>query len=164
MGAGKSSVGRALANRTGLPLFDIDELVTARLGVSIAEIFARDGEEGFREAETAELAQLPRAAAVIVTGGGIVLRSQNVAALQRLGIVVHLTADEATLYERAMRRPTRPLLQAENPRERFTHLLRVRAPLYDAAANASVVTSALRHEEVVDAVLEELARVRRRAN
>ena len=124
MGAGKSSVGRALARRTGLPLFDTDQLVSERLGLPITEIFAQRGEDEFRACETAVLAEIPAQPAIVVTGGGIVLRAENVAAMKRLGTVVHLTADEETLFERATRRATRPLLKTSDPRATFAELLR----------------------------------------
>ena len=156
MGAGKSSIGRALAHRTGLPLYDTDELVARRLGMPITDIFAQHGEAAFRDAETTELCGLQPQPAIVVTGGGIVLRSENVNALRRLGVVVHLTADEATLFERATRRATRPLLQTENPRARFAQLLQTRDALYLGAADVTLDTSGLRRDEVVDSVLDEL--------
>ena len=157
MGAGKSSVGRALARRTALPLFDTDQLVSERLELPITEIFAQRGEEEFRACETTMLAEIPREPAIVVTGGGIVLRTENMAAMKRLGAIVHLTADEDTLFERATRRATRPLLKTDDPRATFAELLRARAPLYSAAADVAVDTTGLRHEEVVTAVLEAIA-------
>ena len=161
MGAGKSSVGRALARRTGLPLFDTDALVSERLGASIAEIFATRGEDEFRAGETTVLAKIPAQPAIIVTGGGIVLRADNVATMKRLGTVVHLTADEETLFERATRRASRPLLQTDDPRATFAGLLNARAPLYLAAADVTVDTTGMRHEEVATAILEAVARLER---
>src|ERR1043166_9056783 len=116
MGAGKSSVGRLLARRTGLACFDTDELVAAEFGLSIPEIFEKYGEERFRDAETEVLRKLfvPQPI-MIVTGGGIVVRHANVDLLKELGTVVWLTADEATLFERASRRGERPLLTTPNP-------------------------------------------------
>jgi shikimate kinase len=157
MGAGKSSAGRALARRTRLPLFDTDALVSERLGMSIAEIFAQRGEDEFRAQETATLLAISPAPSVVVTGGGVVLRSENVTAMKQLGIVVHLTADEETLFERATRRAIRPLLQTADPRATFAELLHARAPLYESAADVVVDTAGKRHEEVVTAVLEAVA-------
>jgi shikimate kinase len=158
MGAGKSSTGRALARKTGLPRFDTDEIISNRFGLSVTEIFVQYGEEEFRNAETETLRQLSEAAssAVIVTGGGIVLRPENVAMLRKLGGVVSLEADEETLFSRISRRPTRPLLQTENPRSTLAELLRVRAPLYHAAADVRLDTSRLTHDEVADAILKGL--------
>ena len=154
MGSGKSSTGRALARKTGWPRFDTDESVAARFGRDIAGIFAEFGEEKFREAETEALRELSGAApCIIVTGGGIVLRPENVELLRRLGTVVHLDADDETLFERVSRRTTRPLLQTEDPRGTLTKLLRERQPIYREAADLRVDTSRLTHEEVAEAVL-----------
>ena len=162
MGAGKSSTGRALAQRTGLPLFDTDQLVSARAGLSIPEIFAQRGEDEFRACESAALSGIPPEPSVVVTGGGVVLRRENVVCMQSLGTVVHLTANEKTLFERATRRrATRPLLQTENPRPRFAELLRARAPLYARAADVTLQTDTMRHDEIVDAILEALAKFER---
>jgi shikimate kinase len=153
MGSGKSSVGRELAARTRLPIYDTDRMVAQRVGLSIAEIFARRGEEAFRDCETEALEQLPRVPAIIVTGGGVVLRAANVRRLRELGPVVHLEANEETLFARVSRRSSRPLLQTADPRGTVSELLRKRAPLYRAAADFSVDTSELSHQEVADAVL-----------
>jgi shikimate kinase len=155
MGAGKSSAGRALARKLGWPRFDTDEMVSARMGLSIPEIFAQLGEAVFRDAESDALGQLPEGtAAIIVTGGGIVLRPENVQALRRLGRVVHLEANEETLFQRISRRAARPLLQTENPRATLAELLGVRQPLYREAAHAKLDTSRLSHEEVAEAILK----------
>lgn len=157
MGAGKSSSGKALGRKTGLPLFDTDEIVSKRFGLSVTEIFVQLGEEEFRDAETEALRQLSGAApAIIVTGGGIVLRPENVKMLRELGRVVSLEADAETLFRRISRRATRPLLQTENPRATLAELLRVRDPLYRAAADVRLDTSRLTHDEVADAILKRI--------
>ena len=153
MGTGKSSAGSALAARTALPLHDTDRAVAVRFGIGIRELFARHGEEAFREAETEALAQIAAGPAVVVTGGGIVLRPQNVALLRRLGTIVNLVADEATLFARVSRRATRPLLETEDPRATLSALLRLREPLYSGAADVTIDTSHLTHEEVADEIL-----------
>jgi shikimate kinase len=155
MGAGKSAAGRTLARKTGLPRFETDEIVSARFGLSIPEIFASFGEEKFRDAETEAIHQFSREApAIIVTGGGIVLRPANVQLLRALGMVVSLEADEETLFRRISRHPTRPLLQTENPRAALVELLRAREPLYHSAADVRLDTSRLTHDEVADAILK----------
>jgi len=157
MGAGKSSTGMALAQKTGLPRFDTDEIVSARFGLSVPEIFAAFGEEGFRDAETEALRQFsPEISAIIVTGGGIVLRPGNVQLLRALGVVVNLEASEETLFRRISRRAGRPLLQTEHPRATLTELLRVREPLYRAAADVQLDTSRLTHDEVAGAILKSI--------
>jgi shikimate kinase len=79
-----------------------------------------------------------------------------VALLRTLGIIVHLAADESTLFKRISRRTTRPLLRTENPRATVTELLRARVPLYESAADVEVDTSALRHDEVAKLILEKI--------
>jgi shikimate kinase len=157
MGAGKSSVGRTLARLTGLPRFDTDEMVATQFGLTISEIFETHGEEKFRDAETDALRELSgKGVAIVVTGGGIVLRPGNVELLRGLGTIVHLRADDATLFKRISRRTTRPLLRTENPRTTVTELLRARSPLYGSAADVEVDTSALTHDEVARLTLEKI--------
>jgi shikimate kinase len=157
MGAGKSSVGRLLQRRLGLDRFDTDEIVSKQFGISIPEIFAKHGEEKFREAETQALRELAgKAAAIVVTGGGIVLRDENVDLLKQMGTVVWLEAAEETLLERASRRGNRPLLQTENPRAALSQLLTARTPLYATAADMRVETTKLTHDEVADIILAEI--------
>ena len=159
MGAGKSSVGRTLARLTGRPRFDTDEMVAGRFGLTIAEIFERHGEDAFREGETGALSDLTeKSSAIIVTGGGIVLRAENVALLKSLGTIVHLSADEETLFHRISRRATRPLLQTPDPRRTLAQLLSARLPLYRDCADIEVDTSGLSHEEVAKKVLESVER------
>ena len=98
MGAGKSAVGRELSRRIGWPRHDTDEMIRGQFGISIPDIFARHGESAFRDAETTLLKELGRGmAGVVVTGGGIVLRSQNVQLLREMGRIIWLDADEAAL-------------------------------------------------------------------
>ncbi|PYL34830.1 MAG: shikimate kinase, partial [Verrucomicrobia bacterium] len=95
MGAGKSSVGACLRRRTSIKLFDTDKIVTSKFGMPVSEIFSKYGENKFREAETEVLQRLAtREPAVIVTGGGIVLREENIHLLKRLGVVAWLEADK----------------------------------------------------------------------
>ena len=156
MGAGKSSIGRWLQRRTGLDLLDTDEIAAAKLGLSIPEIFAKHGEEKFREVETAALRDLPSKPAIIVTGGGIVLRKANIDLLKQLGTIVWLDAEESILFERATRRGNRPLLQTENPRAAFSQLLEARKPLYAKIAEVRIDTSRLGHDEVAGAILNRM--------
>jgi shikimate kinase len=154
MGAGKSSVGRFLERRTGLARMDTDDIISSKLGLSIPEIFSKHGEASFRDAETETLRQLsPDRPSIIVTGGGIVLRQENVDLLKRLGAVVWLDASEKTLFQRASRRGQRPLLQTANPRKSFSDLFRKRRPLYKRAADVRVDTSSLSHDEVGEMIL-----------
>jgi shikimate kinase len=157
MGAGKSSVGRTLARMTGRPRFDTDEMIAIRFGLTISQIFERRGEERFRDAESEVLGELSSETdAIIVTGGGIVLRETNTARLRELGSVIFLSADHETLVRRISRRPTRPLLQTTDPRETMKELLVARQPLYRAAADLEVDTTGLTHDEVARSILKKV--------
>jgi shikimate kinase len=163
MGAGKSSVGRCLHERTNLTVFDTDEIVTSKFGMPIREIFSKHGENKFREAETEALQGLVASEpVVIVTGGGIVLREENLDLLKRFGAVVWLEADEATLFKRASLAGNRPLLQRKNPRKAFAQMLRARRPLYAKVADIRIDTSVLTDNEVAAAILSEFKRYRRK--
>ena len=162
MGVGKTCVGRCLQRRTKLALVDTDDVVASKFGISIPEIFSKYGEQGFREAETQALRELaPVRPTIIVTGGGIVLCETNVDFLKRLGVIVWLDGNEETLFERASRARTRPLLKGENPRETFTQLLQLRLPLYAKVAHVRVDTSVLTDEEVTVAILSKLRKLGR---
>ena len=160
MGAGKSSVGRCLRRRTGLALYDTDESVAANFGMSIPEIFAKHGEKKFREAETEALRRVRTDEQMItITGGGIVLRKENVEILRSQAVIVWLDGDEETLFARASRKQNRPLLQTKNPRKTFSQIFGARRPLYTNIANIRVDTSVLTNEEVAVAILAKLRRM-----
>ena len=157
MGAGKSSVGRCLQQRTKLDLLDTDDIITSRFGISIPEIFSKYGEQWFREAETQALRQLgPAKQTIIVTGGGIVLRKKNVDFLKRLGVIVWLDGNKEILFQRASRTRTRPLLQGDNPRKVFSQIFQTRRPFYAEIAHIRVDTSSFTDEEVAVAILSKL--------
>ena len=160
MGAGKSSVGRCLRRRMGSALLDIDEVVASKFGMSIPEIFAEHGEKKFREAETEALRRVrTEEQTIIITGGGIVLRKENVEILKSQAAIVWLDGDEETLFARASRKQNRPLLQTKNVRKTFSQILGARRPLYANIANIRVDTSVLTDEEVAVAILAKLRRM-----
>lgn len=129
-GCGKTTVGRALAGKLGRTFVDLDEEIVRRAGTSIPEIFAREGEAGFRERESALVREFgERTGLVVSTGGGVVTRRENYIPLKQNGLLLHLRRDPAAL-------PTdgRPLSQATAPEE----LWRRRAPLYAAFADGEI--------------------------
>jgi shikimate kinase len=158
MGCGKSSIGRRLASRIGHSFMDSDELIIARAGgKSISDLFAEEGEERFRERETAELRELVGVQGIILaTGGGAVLSQENRDLLRSIGTVVWLHADSETLFERATRSRKRPLLEVENPRGTFNALLESRIPVYEATAELKVHASGLSHEQTVEEIVRAL--------
>ena len=159
MGCGKSSIGRRLAKRLGYEFLDSDDLIIARAqGTSISDLFANEGEERFRERESAELRELVEARDIVLaTGGGAILREDNRAVLHGIGRVVWLHADPETLFERASRNRKRPLLDVENPRTTFNALLESRIPIYKATADLQVDATGLPHDQTVDAIVRALA-------
>lgn len=146
MGSGKSSIGRMVAKRMGFQFVDTDKLIEERAGKAIPAIFADQGEEAFRDLETAAIESLAHfSRCVISTGGGAVLRERNRALLRELGFVVLLTASEEVLWDRVSRNKKRPLLQTENPRETLSQILAERREVYEAAAECIVDTSHFSH-------------------
>ena len=163
MGCGKSSVGRRLASLTGHRFVDTDELVAQAGNMSIPEIFAACGEEGFREIEERVLADLVGVVGIVLaTGGGAVLRESNRAAMKKIGAVAWLDADPDALFERASRSQRRPLLQTENPRKTFDELLASRRAIYEGVADFRVDSTGLGHDEVAQSILEQTMRLQGR--
>jgi shikimate kinase len=141
MGAGKTTIGRALARRLGLEFADTDRELVERTGVSVATIFEIEGEEGFRRRESALLAELcARSGLVVATGGGVVLQEANRERMRASGTVVYLRARLERLWERTRHDSSRPLLATPDPRATLTRLLEAREPLYLACAHVVVDT------------------------
>lgn len=160
MGSGKSSVGRRVAAHLGFEFVDADAVLVGREGREIAEIFASEGEERFRDLESAVLAALAaRSRCVISTGGGVILREKNRALLRELGLVVWLTASEDAIFARVSRTNKRPLLRTADPRATMTALFTARRPLYAAAAQFTLDTTACSHAQAAEAVVAEARRV-----
>lgn len=136
MGAGKTTVGRALARRLGRAFFDSDHEIEARTGVRIPTIFEHEGEAGFRDRESEVIDDLTqREGIVLATGGGAVLRPENRQWLMARGSVVYLCAHPHDLWLRTRRDKNRPLLQTEDPRGRLEALYAVRDPIYRECAH-----------------------------
>jgi shikimate kinase len=154
MGAGKSSVGRALAELSGRSFQDTDLLLQNRLGRSIGQMFSRYGEEAFRDHETSLLRTLEPGGTVLATGGGIVCREDNWSELRRLGTTVYLHASPDTLVLRlGQSKKKRPLLETEQWEERVRTLLESRGPFY-LRADMAVDVDGKSVDEVARAVLE----------
>jgi shikimate kinase len=140
-GSGKSSVGRRLAQRLDLPFFDSDTVIEQRIGCTIRDFFAREGETRFRDIEQAVIAELAcMRGAVVATGGGAVLREANRAALRSGAYVIYLHSLPEDLYRRLRHDMKRPLLQVQDPLGRLRELHEGRDPLYRATAHTTVET------------------------
>ncbi len=156
MGCGKSSVGRRLALLTGHRFVDTDDLVTQQARQSIPQIFARMGEDGFRNIESGVLEDLVGVAGIVLaTGGGAILRETNRATLKRIGTVAWLDADPDALFERATRSHRRPLLQTADPRRTFDELLTTRREIYAGAADFRFDSTDLEHDVVAQSILQQ---------
>jgi shikimate kinase len=136
MGAGKTTIGRALAQRLDRPFIDTDRLLVERCGVPVATIFEIEGEAGFRRRESALLAEVSvQPGQVIATGGGAILDPANRAVMHRHGTVIYLRARLESLWERTRHDSSRPLLATPDPRGRLAELLAERDPLYRETAH-----------------------------
>jgi len=135
-GSGKSTVGRQLARRLQLPIFDTDHAIEQQLGCSIREYFEREGEDRFRDVEESVIDQLTRnEKCVISTGGGAILRPLNRRHLRERGQVVYLNSSPDELFRRLRHDVNRPLLQVADPLNRLRDLHAIRDPLYRETAH-----------------------------
>jgi shikimate kinase len=140
-GSGKSTVGRQLARRLDLPFIDSDPEIERRIGCSIREYFEREGEDSFRDAEEATIAEITRShAGVLSTGGGAVLRQTNRDKLRASGQVIYLRANSEDVFRRLRHDRNRPLLQVGDPLQRLRDLFALRDPLYRETAHFVVDT------------------------
>jgi shikimate kinase len=134
MGTGKNAVGRQLSKKLDMKLVDIDAEIEARENLSIDDIFKTYGEKHFRDIETEMLQHYSgKRNIIIATGGGAVLREENMAHLRKNGIIFCLNASPETIYERTGRSDKRPLLNVENPMAKIRELLEYRRPFYEQA-------------------------------
>lgn len=156
MGAGKSSVGRRLATRLGMPFIDADTEIEKAADMSIPEIFARHGEPYFRAGETRVIARiLDNGPHVLATGGGAFMSPETRAAIRAKGISVWLRATLEVLSRRVKRRSDRPLLKGTDPIETLKRLMDERYPIY-AEADITVESRDVPHEAIVEEVIESL--------
>ena len=158
MGAGKSSVGRRLAEKLGLPFVDADHEIEAAAGKSIAEIFADHGEPYFREGERRVIARLLGSGAqVLATGGGAFVNEETRERIRQGSVSVWLKADLPLLMKRVLKRSDRPLLKSEDPEAVMRRLMEQRYPVY-AAADVTVESRDVQHGQMVNDVIKALAK------
>ena len=134
MGSGKTAVGKALAAQLGVPFLDSDAEIEAAANMSVAEIFERDGEPFFRDREAQVIARLLEGTpAILSTGGGAFLRSENRDMISNQGVSVWLNADLELLWSRVKHKDTRPLLRVPDPKGRLSEIYEARVPIYAMA-------------------------------
>lgn len=157
MGAGKTTIGRQLAEALGMDFVDSDQAIEARTGATIPWIFDVEGEAGFRKREKAMIDELTRRQNVVLaTGGGAVLDPENRRHLQSRGTVIYLHADIDQLLERTRKDRNRPLLQTDDPRARLEALMAERDPLYREVADIILETGQRGVRHAVQALLKRL--------
>jgi shikimate kinase len=158
MGVGKSSVGRRLAARLGVPFVDADAEIEKAAGMSIADIFARHGEAYFRSGEARVIARLlDSGPQVLASGGGAVMNADTRAAIKAKGVSIWLKAEIDVLLRRvAKRKNERPMLQTDDPSETLRQLLSVREPFY-AQADLTVQSHEGPHDAIVAEIMQALS-------
>lgn len=157
MGAGKSTIGRLLAQELNSTFIDSDKVIEERSGADIPWIFDVEGEVGFREREMAAISELTQLDnCVLATGGGVVLRPENRECLQSRGVVVYLQTSIEQQLERTARDRNRPLLQTSNPEEVLRKLLEQRDPLYKSCADIIIRTDKRHPRAVIQEILRQL--------
>jgi len=158
MGAGKTAVGRALAQRLGKDFLELDALIAEKAGKSIPEIFSQDGEIRFRELEIAVVKGVfARKNAVIACGGGVVLNWINIARLRQEGVTVYLLASPEAIVRRTAGDRGRPLLEVADRTARIRELLAFRQPFYERAADITIDTSELSESDVAGAIIRRVS-------
>jgi shikimate kinase len=158
MGAGKSSVGRRLAARLGVPFVDADTEIESAAGMTIPDIFDTHGEPYFRAGEARVIARLLEGGPqVLGTGGGAYMNADTRAAIRERGISFWLKADFEVLLRRVKRRNDRPMLHTADPALTLKALIAERSPVY-AEADATIISRDAPHEKIVDEIMDELAR------
>lgn len=163
MGAGKTTIGKGLAQISGREFLDTDAMIERRIGRTVQQVFKIYTEQAFRDHETSLLKTLKPGPTVISTGGGIVLRDQNWAEMRRIGITVYLEASAESIIGRLQcGRKKRPLLQTENWQQRVRELLSGRQDLY-RRADITVNLDAMGIEEAISAVHDRIREYERNA-
>jgi shikimate kinase len=158
MGVGKSSIGRRLGARLGIPFVDADAEIERAAGMSIADIFARHGEAAFRSGEARVIARLLNGGPqVLATGGGAVMNPATRALIQEKGVSIWLSAEFELLLRRiSKRKAERPMLQTADPTATLRELLAAREPIY-GQADLTVQSRDVPHDAVVAEILDRLA-------
>jgi shikimate kinase len=154
MGTGKTTIAIELSHRLGMKYVSIDNLIEKKENRTINEIFTKSGEEYFRDVESSVIRDAAcKDNLVIDTGGGAVIRDENVAYMKSSGIVICLKAAEDVIMERTKKYKHRPLLNVEDPKRKIRDLLAKRAPYY-AKADYTIDTGELMVKQVIDKIVE----------
>jgi len=157
MGSGKSSIGRRLAARLGLPLIDLDDVIVAESGCSIPEIFQNQGEAEFRRRETETLSRVIGRPAILATGGGVVLSEENRSLLRSHPPVIWLKASPKFLAGRIKGDANRPLIAAGDTQKRLREQAAERDPLYEQCADLILRRDRMKKGKIVKVIVKFLS-------
>jgi shikimate kinase len=156
MGAGKSTIGRRLSSRLGMPFLDADAEIEAAAGMSIPDIFESRGEPDFRDGEARVIARLlDSGPAVLATGGGAFMRKETRDRIRDKAVSIWLKVDADVIMRRVKRRSDRPLLQTADPEATVGRLISEREPVY-RQANLTILSRDVPHEKIVEECIEAL--------
>ena len=154
MGAGKSTIARALQRELGFPLIEMDERIVKEQGMSINDIFAQYGEDHFRDIESQLIVDIGKEEPSIVScGGGVVVRPQNTQNMKEIGRIVFLTATPKTVHERVKNSNDRPILNGHMNVEYIAELMEKRRALYEAAADITIQTDGKMREQICEEII-----------
>jgi shikimate kinase len=160
MGTGKTAVGKELSRLLNMKLIDVDTEIEKSEKMTINEIFIRFGEKRFREIETEIVKKVSQNKNIIIsTGGGVVLKQENIDILKKNGVIVCLTASPETILNRTGNDNNRPLLQVENPLKRIKELINFRKPYYEKA-DIMIDTEGKNPLQIAEEIIERLKRER----
>jgi shikimate kinase len=155
MGAGKSTIARELQKRLNMNLVEMDARIVEEQGMSINDIFAQYGEQHFRDIESQLILTIGDEGNTVVScGGGVVLRPQNTEYMKKSGKVVYLKTSPETIFERVRHSTDRPILNGNMNVEYIAGLLEKRRPLYEGAADITVVTDNRSCEEICSEIIQ----------
>lgn len=160
MGSGKSTVASCLAEKYGMEIIEMDQLIVEREGMSIPDIFAQKGEPYFRDAETNLLIEIQSEQNKVVScGGGVVLRENNVEEMKKSGKIVLLSAKPETILERVKDDDNRPLLRGNKNVEFISDMMEKRRPKYESAADVVIQTDGKEVDVICKEIIEKVEKV-----
>ncbi|MBF0266234.1 MAG: shikimate kinase [Gammaproteobacteria bacterium] len=161
MGAGKTTIGRRIAQYYECEFYDSDRVIEERTGVSIPLIFELEGEEGFRKRESDVISDLiTKDNIVLATGGGAVLLEKNRELMKDSAFIIFLNASLEQLYKRTSRDKNRPLLQTENPKEKLQNILDERLEIYKSIADLEIVTDNQSINHTVNNLIKSISNIK----
>ncbi len=154
MGAGKSTIGQALSKRMQILFSDTDTLIEEKQGRCIADIFAQDGEDYFRELETNCLKELleQKEDRIVSTGGGLPLRKENQELLRQIGCTIYLQVSKETVLKRLEGDKNRPLLQVADREAKIADMIQIRHPIYLETADVTIAVDGRKVKEIVEEI------------